>query len=124
HQARRLASLAVLARSGDRGVNRDRLATLLWGEGEEERARRNLHQALYALRQELGAADRTPRNQALYALRQELGSEDAILGTRELRLNRELIEVDLHGFETARASGAIEEAARLYGGAFLGGSPF
>jgi DNA-binding SARP family transcriptional activator/TolB-like protein len=100
-QPRRLAILAVLARSGDRGVNRDRLATLLWGEIEEERARRNL-------------------NQALYALRHELGSEDAILGTRELRLNPELIEVDLHGFETARASGAIEEAGRLYGGPFLG----
>src|SRR3954454_7780904 len=100
-QPRRLAILAVLARSGDRGVNRDRLATLLWGEVEEERGRRNL-------------------NQALYALRHELGSEDAILGTRELRLNPELIEVDLHGFETARASGAIEEAARLYGGPFLG----
>jgi DNA-binding SARP family transcriptional activator/TolB-like protein len=100
-QPRRLAILAVLARSGDRGVNRDRLATLLWGEVEEERARRNL-------------------NQALYALRQELGAEDAILGTRELRLNPELIEVDLHGFETARSSGAIEEAARLYGGPFLG----
>ncbi len=100
-QPRRLAILAVLARSGDRGVNRDRLATLLWGEIEEERARRNL-------------------NQALYALRHELGSEDAILGTRELRLNPELIEVDLHGFETARATGAIEEAARLYGGPFLG----
>ncbi len=100
-QPRRLAILAVLARSGDRGVNRDRLATLLWGEVEEERARRNL-------------------NQALYALRHELGAEDAILGTRELRLNPELIEVDLQGFETARASGAIEEAARLYGGPFLG----
>src|SRR6476661_5332266 len=100
-QPRRLAILAVLARSGDRGVNRDRLGTLLWGEVEEERARRNL-------------------NQALYALRHDLGAEDAILGTRELRLNPELIEVDLHGFETARASGAIEEAARLYGGPFLG----
>jgi hypothetical protein len=84
-QPRRLAILAVLARSGDRGVNRDRLAALLWGDVEEERARRNL-------------------NQALYALRQELGAEDAILGTRDLRLNPELIEVDLQAFETARAS--------------------
>jgi DNA-binding SARP family transcriptional activator/TolB-like protein len=100
-QPRRLAILAVLARSGDRGVNRDRLAALLWGDVEEERARRNL-------------------NQALYALRQELGAEDAILGTRDLRLNPELIEVDLQAFETARASGAIEEAARLYAGPFLG----
>lgn len=100
-QPRRLAVLAVLARSGDRGVSRDRLAGLLWEESEEERARRSL-------------------NQALYALRQELGSEEAILGTRELRLNPELIEVDVAAFETARASGALEEAARLYAGPFLG----
>jgi DNA-binding SARP family transcriptional activator/TolB-like protein len=100
-QPRRLAVLAVLARAGDRGVSRDRLVGLLWGEVEEERARRSL-------------------NQALYALRQELGSEDAILGTRDLRLNPELIEVDLAAFETAQASGAFEEAARLYAGPFLG----
>src|SRR5258705_8926502 len=100
-QPRRLAILAVLARSGERGVNRDRLAALLWGDVEEERARRNL-------------------NQALYALRQELGAEDAILGTRDLRLNPELVEADLQPFETARASGAIEEAPRLYAGPFLG----
>ena len=75
-QPRRLAILAVLARAGDRGVNRDRLAGLLWGDVEEDRARRSL-------------------NQALYALRQELGSEEAILGTRDLRLNPELIETDV-----------------------------
>jgi DNA-binding SARP family transcriptional activator/TolB-like protein len=100
-QPRRLAILAVLARAGERGVSRDRLVGLLWGDVEEERARRSL-------------------NQALYALRQELGSEEAILGTRDLRLNSELIEVDLAAFETARASGAFEEAARLYAGPFLG----
>ena len=103
-QPRRLAILAILARAGERGVNRDRLAALLWGEQEEERVRRSL-------------------NQALYALRQELGSEDAILGTRDLRLNPELIEVDLAAFETARASGAFEEAARLYAGPFPGRLP-
>jgi pimeloyl-ACP methyl ester carboxylesterase len=99
-QPRRLAILAVLARAGARGVSRDRLAGLLWGDVEEARARRSL-------------------NQALYALRQELGSEEAILGTRDLRLNSELIEVDLTAFETARASGGFEEAARLYAGPFL-----
>jgi DNA-binding SARP family transcriptional activator/TolB-like protein len=100
-QPRRLAILAVLARAGDRGVNRDRLTALLWGDVEEERGRRSL-------------------NQALYALRQELGAEDAILGTRDLRLNPALIEVDLTAFDTARATGAFEEAARLYAGPFLG----
>ena len=48
-QPRRLAILAVLARAGDRGVNRDRLAALLWGDVDEDRARRSLNQALYAL---------------------------------------------------------------------------
>jgi eukaryotic-like serine/threonine-protein kinase len=100
-QPRRLALLAVLARAGDRGVSRDRLATLLWGDVEPDRARRSL-------------------NQALYAIRQDLGSEEAILGTRDLRLNSELVEVDLVGFESASASGALEEAARLYEGPFLG----
>jgi DNA-binding SARP family transcriptional activator/TolB-like protein len=100
-QPRRLAVLAVLARAGDRGVSRDRLAALLWEDADEDRARRSL-------------------NQALYALRQDLGAEDAILGTRDLRLNSELIEVDLAAFESARASGALEEAARLYAGPFLG----
>jgi DNA-binding SARP family transcriptional activator/TolB-like protein len=100
-QPRRLAVVAILARAGGRGVSRDRLAALLWEEAEEERARRSL-------------------NQALYALRQEFGSEEAVLGTRELRLNPELIEVDLAAFETARASGALEEATRLYAGPFLG----
>ena len=58
-QPRRLAVLAVLARAGERGVNRDRLVALLWGEQEEERARRSLNQALYALRQELGSRRRS-----------------------------------------------------------------
>jgi adenylate cyclase len=100
-QPRRLAVVAVLARGGSRGVSRDRLVTLLWPDTEEERGRRSL-------------------NQALYALRQELGSEATILGTRELRLNPELVETDIGEFEAASASGAPEEAARLYGGPFLG----
>jgi serine/threonine-protein kinase len=100
-QPRRLALLAVLARAGDLGVSRDRLATLLWGDVEPDRARRSL-------------------NQALYAIRQDLGSEAAVLGTRDLRLNLDLVEVDVVGFETASAAGALEEAARLYGGPFLG----
>jgi serine/threonine-protein kinase len=100
-QPRRLAILAVLARAGDRGVNRDRLASLFWGDIEEERARRNL-------------------NQALYSLRHDLGSDEAIEGTRDLRLNSALVETDVAAFETARASGALEDAARLYAGPFLG----
>lgn len=100
-QPRRLAVLAVLARGAARGVSRDRLAALLWPDAEMERARRSL-------------------NQALYALRLELGSEDAILGTRDLRFNPELVRTDIEEFEAAVSSGAVEQAARLYGGPFLG----
>ena len=39
-QPRRLAILAVVARAGARRVSRARLAGLLWGDVEEERARR------------------------------------------------------------------------------------
>ena len=99
-QPRRLAILAVLARAGGRGVSRDRLVALLWPDTDEEHGRRSL-------------------NQALYALRQELGSEEAILGTRELRLNPDLVETDIGEYEAASASGALEQAARSYG-PFLG----
>lgn len=99
-QPRRLAILAVLARAGRGGVNRDRLVGLLWPDADEERGRRSL-------------------NQALYGLRQELGSEEAILGTRDIRLNPDLAETDVAEFEAALESGALEEAARSYG-PFLG----
>lgn len=99
-QPRRLAILAVLARAGGGGVSRDRLVALLWPDTEEERGRRSL-------------------NQALYGLRQELGTEEAILGTRDIRLNPDLVETDVGDFEAALASGALEEAARSYG-PFLG----
>jgi adenylate cyclase len=94
-QPRRLAILAVLARAGGRAVSRDRLVALLWPDTDEERGRRSL-------------------NQALYGLRQELGSEEAILGTRDIRLNPDLVETDVGEFEAAAASGALEEAARSY----------
>lgn len=99
-QPRRLAILAVLARAGGGGVSRDRLVALLWPDAEEERGRRS-------------------PNQALYGLRQELGTEEAILGTRDIRLNPDLVETDVGDFEAALASGALEEAARSYG-PFLG----
>ena len=61
-QPRRLAILALLARAGSRGVSRDHVLAMLWPDADEERARRTL-------------------NQALYALRRDLGNEDAISGT-------------------------------------------
>ncbi|HEY7566410.1 MAG TPA: hypothetical protein VH762_02490, partial [Gemmatimonadaceae bacterium] len=45
-QRLRLALLSVLAAS-PRGMSRETLAALLWGESDEERARHSLEQALY-----------------------------------------------------------------------------
>jgi len=99
-QPRRLAILSVLARAGGRGVSRDRLVGLFWPDTDEDQGRRNL-------------------NQALYGLRRVLGSEQAIQGTRDLRLNPDLVETDIGEFDAASASGALEEAARCYA-PFLG----
>lgn len=101
-QPRRLAILALLARAGDRGVSRDRLLAMLWPEADEERARRGL-------------------NQALYALRQDLGSEDAITGNRDLRLDNSLVDSDVRLFTEERAAGRFEAAAERWGGPFLSG---
>ncbi|MGH7711239.1 MAG: hypothetical protein ACREOG_08140, partial [Gemmatimonadaceae bacterium] len=52
-QRRRLVLLAILAAS-PRGMSRESLAALLWGEHDEERARHSLEQALYGLKRSLG----------------------------------------------------------------------
>ena len=101
-QPRRLALLALLARAGDRGVSRDKLVGYLWPETDEERARRTL-------------------SQALYALRQGLGTEELFLGTQELRLNRDVISSDLEEFGAARREGNWARAAEVYAGPFLDG---
>src|SRR5688500_10271708 len=102
NQPRRLAMLALLARAGDGGVGRDRLIATLWPDIEEERARRNL-------------------THALYALRRDLGDEDAIQGAKDLRLDTERIGVDVREFADAIAQGRLAHAASLYGGPFLDG---
>ncbi|MGH7585004.1 MAG: BTAD domain-containing putative transcriptional regulator, partial [Gemmatimonadales bacterium] len=101
-QPRRLALLALLARAGDRGLSRDRLVAFLWPDTDDERARRIL-------------------SQALYALRQGMGGGEAFLGTQELRLNPALVTSDVAEFESLRREGSREKAAELYGGPFLDG---
>jgi DNA-binding SARP family transcriptional activator len=102
NQPRRLALLALLARAADPGVSRDRLIAVLWPDIEEERARRNL-------------------THALYALRRDLGDEDAIQGAKDLRLDPERIGVDVRDFSDALAQGRLAHAVSLYGGPFLDG---
>jgi DNA-binding SARP family transcriptional activator len=101
-QPRRLAILALLASAGEQGLTRDKVLAYLWPDTDTERARPVL-------------------NQALYALRQDLGSDDVFLGTRELRLNPELVSSDVADFEQALARGKLEDAAERYTGPFLDG---
>ena len=54
-QGHRLALLAVLALARGRPVGRDRLVALLWPESSTERARHQLSDALYIVRNALGA---------------------------------------------------------------------
>jgi Tol biopolymer transport system component/DNA-binding SARP family transcriptional activator len=101
-QPRRLAILALLASAGEQGLTRDKVLAYLWPDAEEERSRRML-------------------NQALYALRQDLGSDDVFLGTRELRFNPDLVSSDVAEFEEALSRGKLEDAAARYAGPFLDG---
>jgi DNA-binding SARP family transcriptional activator/TolB-like protein len=101
-QPRRLAVLALLARSGTRTTTRDKLIDLVWPDAPGEGGRRALTQALYALRRELGA-------------------EDVFLGAQDLRLNPDAVRVDLWDFEQALARGDPERAVECYTGPFLDG---
>ncbi len=101
-QRKPLALLALLAVAGDRGLTREKIAGLLWSESDEERARGNL-------------------KQALYALRKDSGQPGLILGTSTLRLNPAVITVDLAEFEVYSTAGRLAEAEARYAGPFLDG---
>ncbi len=101
-QPRRAALLALVASAGSRGITRDAIIASLWPDQGEDRAPRVL-------------------SQALYALRRELGSEDSIRGSRELRLDTELVSCDLWDFRRCLEEGSPARAAELYAGAFLDG---
>ena len=101
-QPRRMAILVLLARAGQRGVTREKLLTLLWPDAGDERGPRNLTQALYALRRDLGA-------------------EEAITGAKELRLDPALVSSDIQEFSSAVARGDDERAVSLFHGPFLDG---
>ena len=75
---------------------------MLWSEAADERARKGL-------------------NQALYALRQELGGDEVLLGAQDLRLNPELITCDVSLFTAALKADRLEQAAAEYAGPFLDG---
>ena len=101
-QPRRLAVLALLARAGRTGVTREKILALLWPDEADDRARRSL-------------------NQAVYSLRRDLGAEEALVGTKDLRLNLDVIEVDVAEFQEAVEANDLDRAVRLYAGPFLDG---
>ncbi len=97
-----LALLAFLAGIGDLGVTREKMASVLWPEGESDKVRASL-------------------KQTIYMLRQELAEPDLIMGSGDLRLNPAVIDVDLWAFERAVAAGTPDQAVALYRGPFLDG---
>jgi DNA-binding SARP family transcriptional activator/TolB-like protein len=101
-QPRRMAILALLARAGERGISREKLLGLLWPDADDERGPRTLAQALYALRRDLGV-------------------EEAIVGSKDLRLDPALASSDVSEFSSALARGEDERAVNLYHGPFLDG---
>src|SRR4029077_8440446 len=94
--------LALLAANGSRGLSRDAIVALLWPESEPERARNSL-------------------SQAISLLRRELATDDLLLGTAELRVNRDVLACDVIEFERHLAADDLESATRLYTGPFLDG---
>lgn len=103
---RKLACLLTyLACSGPTSQPREKLATLLWGDSSEERARHNLRQAIAKLRQILGPG--------------------AILNEHDaLRLAAGTLSCDAVAFDDLIRDGspaALAEAVDLFKGGFLEG---
>jgi DNA-binding SARP family transcriptional activator/predicted ATPase len=101
------ALVAFLALPPGRSHPRERLASLLWGDMGESRARRCLRQALFMLRKALGE-----------------GSAALVIEGETVALDPALVEVDAVEFEGQIADGtpaALERASTLYRGELLEG---
>jgi DNA-binding SARP family transcriptional activator len=101
-QRRRLALLAVMAASGPTGVSRDRLLSFFWPDSGEDQSRHAL-------------------NQALFQIRQALGAEAVASASTSLALNPAVVSSDIADFDLATSDRAHEKAAGLYQGPFLDG---
>ena len=99
---RSLALLALVAAAGESGVSDEHALSLLWPDFDLPRARNNLKQVAFTLRQALG--------------------RDAFLRTSaNLRLDPALFTVDRWDFERAIASRDSERAVEMYTGPFMAG---
>src|SRR2546426_10758949 len=104
-QKRPLGLLAILGLRGRQGLSRDRIEAYLWPDSSGARAQHALDQTVYAIRHALGS--------------------DLILATaRELRLNPELVRVDVWEFEQAIRAGQWTAAVGHYKGPLLDGFHF
>lgn len=102
------AVMAYLARSAGMAAPRERLADLLWSDGDSERTRNNLRQTLSVLRQDLMRA-----------------GLDIIQSRKDvIALRAGAVDVDVDGFEAglvARSPHELDMALALYSGPFLEG---
>lgn len=101
---RPLALLAYLAVAEAPGMHRrDKLATLLWTECDQTRARNALRQSLAVIREMLGADLLTAG------------------GSEEIGLVEDRVRTDVRAFRAAAVGLRWEEATRLFGGPLLDG---
>lgn len=107
-----LAVLAVLAVAGPEGIDRDALASLLWSDLDDARARRALAQTLYALGR-------------------EFPGDDLVIGGPQLRLNLTRVSSDVADLESllaiASTASSLENTNAIiacYRGPFLDGVHF
>lgn len=101
-QRRRLAFLALVANSGERGIARERVASYLWPDCEAKQARHLVADSLSVIRRDLG--------------------EDAIVASSDqLWCNEQVLETDVVIFRRALAEGRGELAVSRYSGPFLDG---
>src|SRR5882672_11021169 len=104
-QKRPVGLLAILGLGGKPGLSRDRIEAYLWPESSGGRAQHALDQTVYAIRHALGS--------------------DIILATaRELRLNPELVRVDVWEFEQTIRASQWTAAVGHYRGPLLDGFHF
>jgi serine/threonine-protein kinase len=97
-----IALLALLIGYGPRGISRDKILGHLWPESDTDHARNSLKQALFSLRHAF--------------------TDPIVLWyPGVLRLNPQLVEVDLWSFESALVKGEEHTAVTLYRGPFLDG---
>ncbi|MEO7220071.1 MAG: BTAD domain-containing putative transcriptional regulator, partial [Gemmatimonadaceae bacterium] len=101
HQRRRLALLALLAASGERGLNRDQLLGYLWPDSAAANARHSLEQLIHAMRKALG--------------------EQVFSGVNPVSLNSDVIVSDVGNFEEAMARRDFADAVELHKAPFLAG---